>query len=136
MCHLKPGQKKKGQQFIDDYVAFTINSTKSIGLKVINAGGTESFKRGCRDNFNLDDIVPEYGVSSREIVDSLCNSIKNLKDIHDFGRSTTKGAKLFDELTINTKSKAADKNAPKIKKEPKSTKEYINDLRKSKIKKL
>ena len=62
------------------------------------------------------------------------NSIKNLKDIHDFGRSTTKGAKLFDELTINTKSKAADKNAPKIKKEPKSTKEYINDLRKSRIK--
>ena len=75
-------QKKRGQQFIDDYVAFTINSTKSIGLKVINAGGTESFKRGCRDNFSLDDIVPEYGVSSREIVDTLCNSIENLKVKH------------------------------------------------------
>jgi len=63
------------------------------------------------------------------------NSIKNLKDIHDFGRSTTSGAKLFDELTINTKSKKADVNAPKIKKEPKSTKEYLNQLRKDKIEK-
>ena len=32
--------------------------------------------------FSLDDIVPEYGVSSREIVDSLCNSIENLKVKH------------------------------------------------------
>ena len=62
------------------------------------------------------------------------NAIKNLNDIHKFGKSTTNNAKLFDELTINHKSKAADKNAPKIKKEPKSTKEYINDLRKSRIK--
>ena len=42
----------------------------------------KSFKRGCRDNFSLDDIVPEYGVSSREIVDTLCNSIENLKVKH------------------------------------------------------
>ncbi len=74
--------KKKGQDFIDDYVAFTINSTKSIGLKVINAGGAESFKQGKRDNYSLDDIVPEYGVSSRQILNSLCNSIENLKVKH------------------------------------------------------
>ena len=74
--------KKKGQQFIDDYVGYTINSTKSIGLKVINAGGAESFKSGRRDNFNLDDVVPEYGVSSRQIIDKLCNSIENLKIKH------------------------------------------------------
>jgi len=74
--------KKKGQDFIDDYVAFTINSTKSIGLKVINAGGAESFKQGKRDNYSLDDVVPEYGVSSRQILNSLCNSIENLKVKH------------------------------------------------------
>lgn len=74
--------KKKGQDFIDDYVAFTINSTKSIGLKVINAGGGESFKQGKRDNYSLDDVVPEYGVSSRQILNSLCNSIENLKVKH------------------------------------------------------
>ena len=74
--------KKKGQQYIDDYVSFTINSTKSIGLKVINAGGAESFKKGTRENFGLDDIVPDYGVSSREILDSLCNAIENLNVIH------------------------------------------------------
>ena len=33
--------KKKGQNFINDYVAYTVESTKCLGLKVINAGGTE-----------------------------------------------------------------------------------------------
>ena len=73
--------KKKGQQFIDDYVGYTINSTKVLVSKVINAGGAESFKSGRRDNFNLM-IVPEYGVSSRQIIDKLCNSIENLKIKH------------------------------------------------------
>ncbi len=38
--------KKKGQNFINDYVAYTLESTKCIGLKVINAGGSEFFKQG------------------------------------------------------------------------------------------
>ena len=48
-------------------VAYTPESTKCIGLKVINAGGSEFFKkRG--EIFNLDDVVPAYGVFSREIL--------------------------------------------------------------------
>ena len=42
-------------------MSYTINSTKSIGLKVINAGGAESFKVE-EEITNLDDVVPEYGV--------------------------------------------------------------------------
>ena len=38
--------KKKGQNFINDYVAYPLESTKCIGLKVINAGGSEFFKKG------------------------------------------------------------------------------------------
>ena len=56
--------KKKGQSYINDYVAWTINSSKCLGLKVINAGGSEFFfKNGEAESFSLDDIVPAYGVS-------------------------------------------------------------------------
>ena len=75
--------KKKGQSFIDDYVAWNINSSKSIGLKVINAGGTEFFKqKGESESFEIDDIVPEYGVSSREILKSLNIANENLRIPH------------------------------------------------------
>ncbi len=75
--------KKKGQSFIDDYVAWNINSSKCLGLKVINAGGSEFFKRtGESESFNLDDIVPEYGVSSRQILESLNIANENLKIPH------------------------------------------------------
>ena len=30
--------QKRGQSYIDDYVAWNVNSSKSLGLKVINAG--------------------------------------------------------------------------------------------------
>ena len=57
--------KKKGQSYIDDYVAWTINSSKCLGIKVINAGGSEAFKKGA-ETFDLDDVVPAYGISSRK----------------------------------------------------------------------
>ncbi len=75
--------KKKGQSFIDDYVAWNINSSKCMGLKVINAGGTEFFKySGESESFELDDIVPQYGVSSRQILESLNIANENLKIPH------------------------------------------------------
>ena len=75
--------KKKGQSFIDDYVAWNINSSKCMGLKVINAGGTEFFKfSGESESFELDDIVPQYGVSSRQILESLNIANENLEIPH------------------------------------------------------
>jgi formylmethanofuran dehydrogenase subunit A len=73
--------KKKGQNFINDYVAYTVESTKCLGLKVINAGGTEFFKQG-GSSFNLDDIVPHYGVSSRQILKTLNIANEDLKIKH------------------------------------------------------
>ncbi|MEE2695030.1 MAG: formylmethanofuran dehydrogenase subunit A [Pseudomonadota bacterium] len=75
--------KKKGQSFVDDYVAWTINSSKCIGLKVINAGGSEFFKNsGEAESFALDDIVPAYGVSSRQILQTLNIANENLNIPH------------------------------------------------------
>jgi formylmethanofuran dehydrogenase subunit A len=78
---LESMQKKKGQNFLNDYVAYTVNSTKCLGLKVINAGGTEFFKNG-GETFNLDDVVPSYGVTSRQILTSLNKANEELKIKH------------------------------------------------------
>lgn len=61
---------KAGQNQINDYVAWTLNTTRALGLKVINAGGANAFKSNARQ-FDLDDIVPDYGVSSRQILQTL-----------------------------------------------------------------
>lgn len=63
-------RNKKSQSYINDYVSWTLDSTKCLGLKVINAGGSESFKRGIT-KFDLDDIVPSFGISSRTILKKL-----------------------------------------------------------------
>ena len=75
--------KKKGQSYFDDYVGWTVNSSKCLGLKVINAGGSEFFKNsGDAESFSLDDIVPAYGVSSRKILRTLNIANENLKIPH------------------------------------------------------
>ena len=57
-------------QMIEDYVAWTVASTRALGVKVINAGAAAAFKENVR-TFSLDDVVPSYGVSSRKIVKTL-----------------------------------------------------------------
>jgi formylmethanofuran dehydrogenase subunit A len=59
-----------GQNKINDYVAWTLQATRCLGLKVINAGGANAFKANAR-SFDLDDVVPDYGVSSRQILQTL-----------------------------------------------------------------
>jgi formylmethanofuran dehydrogenase subunit A len=59
-----------GDAAIRDYVAWTLDATRSLGLKVVNAGGSMALKENVRQ-FALDDVVPHYGVSSRAIVKTL-----------------------------------------------------------------
>lgn len=55
---------------INDYVALTVENTRSLGLKCINPGGVEAFKENMRV-FGLDDVVPFYGLTSRQIFQAL-----------------------------------------------------------------
>ncbi|CAD6880432.1 Formylmethanofuran dehydrogenase subunit A (EC 1.2.99.5) [Methylomonas albis] len=70
-------RSKAGQNQINDYVAWTLNATRALGLKVINAGGANAFKSNVRQ-FDLDDIVPDYGVSSRQILQTLQTAVCQL----------------------------------------------------------
>ena len=66
-----------GPDAIRDHVAWTLQNTKALGLKVINAGGVAAFKDNVR-SFSFDDVVPHYGVSSRQIVKSLQRAVSDL----------------------------------------------------------
>lgn len=72
---------KASQAQINDYVAWTLHSTKALGLKVINAGGANAFKANARE-FALDDVVPDYGVSSRHILQTLQRAACDLNVPH------------------------------------------------------
>jgi formylmethanofuran dehydrogenase subunit A len=62
---------------IRDYVAWTLEASRSIGVKVVNAGGAAAFKENVR-RFSFDDMVPSYGVTSREIVKALQHAVHAL----------------------------------------------------------
>jgi len=60
----------EGVRAIADYVAWTLETTRGLGIKVVNAGGVAAFKENVR-SFSFDDVVPFYGVTSRQIVKAL-----------------------------------------------------------------
>ena len=65
------------QEVINQHVAWTLDSTRCLGLKVINAGGVAAFKENVR-TFSFDDEVPAYGISSRKIVKALQHAVVSL----------------------------------------------------------
>jgi formylmethanofuran dehydrogenase subunit A len=70
-------QAKESESAIEDYVAWILDMSRSIGIKVVNAGGAAAFKENVRA-FSLDDVVPHYGVSSRQIVKALQRAVNKL----------------------------------------------------------
>ena len=67
----------EGANAIQDHVAWTLETTRALGVKVINAGGVAAFKENVR-KFSFDDVVPSYGVSSRGIVKALQQAVHEL----------------------------------------------------------
>jgi formylmethanofuran dehydrogenase subunit A len=72
---------KEGNAAIQDYVAWTLEMSRGLGIKVVNAGGAAAFKENARA-FSFDDVVPSYGVSSRNIVKALQRAVNALRVPH------------------------------------------------------
>jgi formylmethanofuran dehydrogenase subunit A len=68
---------KDGAAAVRDYVAWTLEASRALGIKVINAGGAAAFKANARA-FSLDDVVPWYGITSRDIVKALQHAVHDL----------------------------------------------------------
>ncbi|MGZ8185072.1 MAG: formylmethanofuran dehydrogenase subunit A, partial [Methylobacter sp.] len=72
---------KKDQKAINDYVAWTIQAAKGIGIKVVNAGGISAFKFNQR-KLDLDEQNCHYGVTPRAILKTLATAVKELGIAH------------------------------------------------------
>ncbi len=68
---------KESDTAIEDYVAWVLEMSRSVGIKVVNAGGAAAFKENVHA-FSFDDVVPSYGVSSRQIVKALQRAVNKL----------------------------------------------------------
>jgi len=66
------------QKAINDYVAWTLHATQTIGIKVVNPGGINAFKFNQR-RLDLDEHNKHYEVSPRQILQSLSRAV------HDIG---------------------------------------------------
>ncbi|MBH0239635.1 formylmethanofuran dehydrogenase subunit A [Methylobrevis albus] len=62
---------------IRDAIAYHLKATRGLGIKVINAGGPAAFHSGLR-TFDLDDVVPHYGATSRRIVETLLTAAADI----------------------------------------------------------
>lgn len=73
--------QKKDQKAINDYVAWTLNYTQAMGLKVVNPGGISAFKFNQR-KLDLDERHQYYNVSPRDILKTLALALEELKVPH------------------------------------------------------
>ncbi len=78
---LKLIQKKTNQKKINDYVAWILNSTKGLGIKIVNPGGINAFKFNQR-KLDLDEKNKKYGITPRSILKTLTKSLIDLKAPH------------------------------------------------------
>ena len=72
---LRSLRERHGAQAVRDLVALSLDRSKGLGVKVINAGGAAAFKEGAL-RFSLDDEVPSYGLTSRQILTALLDAVE------------------------------------------------------------
>lgn len=65
-----------------DFCGWLLGATKGYALKVVNAGGVEVWKQGGSGLAKLDDIVPGFDVSPRQIVQGIASAADELNLPH------------------------------------------------------
>ena len=68
---------KSDQKAINDYVAWTLNASQCIGIKVVNPGGISAFKFNQR-KLDLDEEHVYYPVTPRQILKVLAQALSDL----------------------------------------------------------
>ena len=73
-------QSGASQSAINDYVAWILNASQCIGIKVVNAGGVHAFKYNQR-RLDVDEKGPA-GITPREIITKLSRAVHELGVAH------------------------------------------------------
>jgi formylmethanofuran dehydrogenase subunit A len=73
--HIRDGLTKDNAA----HIAWMLKATRGYAIKIVNPGGLEAWGYG-RNVHSLDDVVPNFGITPREIVRGLCkvNTLLNL----------------------------------------------------------
>ena len=64
-----------------DYVGWTINSSKALGVKVVNPGGISAFKFNQR-SLDVDEKHVHYGITPRDVLKTLTRALTDLRVPH------------------------------------------------------
>lgn len=67
---------------VRNFCGWLINATKAYALKIVNPGGVEAWKAGNNDLTGLDETVPGFGITARDIVSGLTIAANELKLPH------------------------------------------------------
>lgn len=59
---------------VEPFVRWLVWRTGALGIKVVNPGGIEAWKQGRGRITGLDDPVPQFGITPRLILESLCRA--------------------------------------------------------------
>lgn len=98
MDYLKEGRIEECKGFI----AWMLEATKGYAVKLVNPGGVEAWGWG-RYIIGLDDEVPRFGVTPREIIEGLCRINSALKLPHPIHVHTNNMARVGNyDTTIAT----------------------------------
>ena len=65
-----------------EYVAWMLNATRAFGVKVVDPGGVEAWKQACAVPSHLDESVPHFGVTPRQILVAIAQAVDELKLPH------------------------------------------------------
>lgn len=69
---------KGERELVEPFVRWLVWRTGSLGIKVVNPGGIEAWKQGRGRITGIDDPVPHFGVTSRQILESLCSASQTI----------------------------------------------------------
>lgn len=67
---------------LNHFLAWLLHATKGYALKIVNPGGVEAWKSGKNDMVGLDDAIADFGVSPRQIIQSITRAGNRLKLPH------------------------------------------------------
>lgn len=69
------------QALINDYVAWMVTATRSLAVKVVNAGGISAFKFGQRE-LDVDQVHPHYGITPADVIRTLARAVNEIGLVH------------------------------------------------------
>lgn len=95
-------KQKAPEETIRDYVAWTLEASQALAIKVVNPGGINAFKFNQR-KLDLDEKNIHYGITPRAILDTLSKAMKDLGVAHPLHiHGCNLGVPGNDQTTLDT----------------------------------